>query len=146
MLDLESEVQGFNTHWGNILLLEFLFSRSKVSGTNIGIIANYGSFEKPLMSGTYRLSAYYLSKTISEIPVALVHPTLHLSLTYFLVGLTIQPDNFVILLFTLYTIAFTSQVRTLCNSQNEDISVSSGSIADRCFYNLDEIDNIGIHY
>ena len=26
MLDLGSEVQWFNTHWGNILLLEFLFS------------------------------------------------------------------------------------------------------------------------
>ena len=105
---------------------------------------------KERLSGTYRLSAYYLSKTISEIPVALVHPTLHLSLTYFLVGLTIQPDNFVILLFTLYAIAFTSQVQLcrviICNSQNEDIPVSSGSIADRCFYNPDEIDNIGIHY
>ena len=41
MLDLGSEVQWFNTHWGNILLLEFLFSRSKASDANIGIIANF---------------------------------------------------------------------------------------------------------
>ena len=27
MLDLESEVQWFNTHWGNILLLEFFFTQ-----------------------------------------------------------------------------------------------------------------------
>ena len=41
MLDLASEVQWFNTHWGNILLLDFLFSRSKASDANIGIIANF---------------------------------------------------------------------------------------------------------
>ena len=41
MLDLGSEVRWFNTHWGNILLLEFLFSRSKASDANIGIIANF---------------------------------------------------------------------------------------------------------
>ena len=40
MLDLESEVQWFKTHWGNILLTDFLFSRSKTSDVNIGIIAN----------------------------------------------------------------------------------------------------------
>ena len=42
MLDLESEVQWFNTHWGSILLCGFfLFSRGKVSDDNIGIIANF---------------------------------------------------------------------------------------------------------
>ena len=42
MLDLRSEVQWFNTHLGNILLLEFfVFSHSKASDANIGIIANF---------------------------------------------------------------------------------------------------------
>ena len=41
MLDLAWRVQGFNTHWGNILLLDFLFSRSKASDANISIIANF---------------------------------------------------------------------------------------------------------
>ena len=42
MLDLESEVGWFNTHWGNILLLEFfLFSHSKASDANIDTIANF---------------------------------------------------------------------------------------------------------
>ena len=41
MLDLGSEVQWFNTHWGNIFLLDFLFSHSKASDANIGIIANF---------------------------------------------------------------------------------------------------------
>ena len=49
-MDLESEVQGFNTHWGNILLLDFiLFLCSKVSDANISIIANFVSIEKPLL-------------------------------------------------------------------------------------------------
>ena len=34
-------LQWFNTHWGNILLLDFLFLHSKASDANIGIIANF---------------------------------------------------------------------------------------------------------
>ena len=34
---------------GNNLPLDFLFSRSEVSDGNIGIVANFGSFKKPLM-------------------------------------------------------------------------------------------------
>ena len=30
----------FYPHWGNILLMHFLFSHSKASDVNIGIIAN----------------------------------------------------------------------------------------------------------
>ena len=43
VLELESEVNqrpGFGPHRGNILSLEFLFSLSKASDVNIGIIAN----------------------------------------------------------------------------------------------------------
>ena len=40
-LDMESEVQVFNTHWSNILLLDSFFSCSKASDANIGIIANF---------------------------------------------------------------------------------------------------------
>ena len=50
MLDLGSEVQWFNTHWGNILLQEFLFLRNKASDANIGIIAFPFNYEKPLIS------------------------------------------------------------------------------------------------
>ena len=32
----------FNAHWGNKLLLDILFSRSKASDANIAIIANFG--------------------------------------------------------------------------------------------------------
>ena len=41
MLDLETWASGSMPIWGNILLLDFLFSRSKESDANIGIIANF---------------------------------------------------------------------------------------------------------
>ena len=41
ILDLGSEVQWFNTHWGNICYWNFLFSHSQASDANIGIIANF---------------------------------------------------------------------------------------------------------
>ena len=40
MLDLESWASGSILTGGNILLLDFLFSHSKASDANIGIIAN----------------------------------------------------------------------------------------------------------
>ena len=51
MLDLESEVQWFNTHWGNILLMEFFVLQSKASDANIGIIGDSKSY----LSGLPRL-------------------------------------------------------------------------------------------
>ena len=41
MLDLESWASGSIPTRGNILLLIFLFSRSKASDVNIGIMANF---------------------------------------------------------------------------------------------------------
>ena len=36
----------FNTHWGHILLLDFLFSHSKGCDANIAIVAIFGYFVK----------------------------------------------------------------------------------------------------
>ena len=41
VLDLELDVPGSIVNGGNISLLEFLFSHSKASHANIGIIANF---------------------------------------------------------------------------------------------------------
>ena len=46
MLDLEFWASGSILTVGNILLLEFSFSRSKDSGANIGIIAILVHFQK----------------------------------------------------------------------------------------------------
>ena len=50
MLDLESWASGSILTGGNILLLEFSFSRSKDSDTNIEIIATLVHFEKTLVA------------------------------------------------------------------------------------------------
>ena len=47
MLDLETWASGYILTMGNILLLDFLFSRSKASNANNGIIANVGYLWKP---------------------------------------------------------------------------------------------------
>ena len=46
MLDLESEVQWFNTHWGKFYNWNFLFLHSKASDANIGIIVNFVQLRK----------------------------------------------------------------------------------------------------
>ena len=42
---------------------------------------------KERMSGTYRLSAYYVSKTFSELPLCLVLPSISTIIFYWLAGL-----------------------------------------------------------
>ena len=61
MLDLESWAIGSILTWGNILLLEFLFSRSKDSDANIGIIAILVNFEKTLVRRVFhiRIEAHF---------------------------------------------------------------------------------------
>lgn len=42
------------------------------------------------MAGYYRLSAYYLAKTFSEIPLFLVIPTLFFTIVYWMAGINGQ--------------------------------------------------------
>ena len=53
MLDLESWASGSILTGGNIFLLFFLFSRSKASDANIGIIANVVCLWKPRISHSF---------------------------------------------------------------------------------------------
>jgi len=42
---------------------------------------------KERMSGSYRLSSYYIAKTLSEIPLAIVLPTISTVIVYWMAGL-----------------------------------------------------------
>ncbi len=66
---------------------------------------------KERMSGVYRLSAYYLAKLTSELPIVLFYPSAIVCCVYFLTGMTIEPGNFFAFLAVVMLTAFTAQVR-----------------------------------
>jgi len=53
---------------------------------------------KERSSGSYRLSAYFLGKTVSDIPVELLLPFLYITITYWMVGLNYTFQNYIIFL------------------------------------------------
>ena len=64
---------------------------------------------KERASGMYRLSAYYTAKSVSELPVLAVRPTLMYTIAYWLSGLNRSPMYFVGLL-AMLTIVILAQV------------------------------------
>ncbi|KAJ6724429.1 ABC TRANSPORTER G FAMILY MEMBER 28 [Salix viminalis] len=57
--------------------------------------------EKERSSGMYRLSSYFMSRIVSDLPMELVLPTIFVSITYWMAGLKATPGNFLQTLFVL---------------------------------------------
>ncbi|CAK7327579.1 unnamed protein product [Dovyalis caffra] len=57
--------------------------------------------EKERSSGMYRLSSYFMSRIVSDLPMELVLPTIFLTITYWMAGLKGTPGNFLHTLFVL---------------------------------------------
>ncbi|KAI9093191.1 hypothetical protein K1719_027205 [Acacia pycnantha] len=65
--------------------------------------------EKERSSGTYRLSSYFISRTVADLPMELVLPTVFLIICYWMVGLKHHALNFLYTLFTLLLSVLVSQ-------------------------------------
>ncbi|KEH38788.1 white-brown-complex ABC transporter family protein [Medicago truncatula] len=65
--------------------------------------------EKERSSGMYRLSAYFISRMVADLPMELVLPTIFLLITYFMAGLKATVINFFQTLFSLLLNVLVSQ-------------------------------------
>ncbi|KAF2285982.1 hypothetical protein GH714_009348 [Hevea brasiliensis] len=57
--------------------------------------------EKERSSGMYRLSSYFMSRMVSDLPMELVLPTIFVTITYWMAGLKSTAENFLRTLFVL---------------------------------------------
>ena len=86
---------------------------------------------KERASGWYRLSAYYLAKMISELPLILLQPLLFLSVVYWVVGLN-GAAAFFATIGTIFVHSIAGQVRTFV------------VLISRCIQNAQRRDMVGI--
>ncbi|CAH8354978.1 unnamed protein product [Eruca vesicaria subsp. sativa] len=57
--------------------------------------------EKERSSGMYRLSSYFMSRVVGDLPMELILPTIFLIITYWMAGLSPKPANFFLTLLIL---------------------------------------------
>ncbi|KAG5414129.1 hypothetical protein IGI04_001696 [Brassica rapa subsp. trilocularis] len=57
--------------------------------------------EKERSSGMYRLSSYFMSRIVGDLPMELILPTIFLIITYWMAGLNPKPANFLLTLLVL---------------------------------------------
>ena len=57
--------------------------------------------EKERSSGMYRLSSYFMSRVVGDLPMELILPTIFLIITYWMAGLNPKPVNFFLTLLIL---------------------------------------------
>lgn len=67
---------------------------------------------KERASDMYRLSSYFLSRTLSDLPMEWTLPTLFLCIAYFMANLNLSASAFFCTLFGVYLIVTTAQVQT----------------------------------
>ncbi|XP_058744365.1 ABC transporter G family member 9-like [Vicia villosa] len=65
--------------------------------------------KKERSSGMYRLSSYFISRIIVDLPVELILPTIYLIIIYFMTGLKLNVINFIYTLFSLLLDVLVSQ-------------------------------------
>ncbi|ESR61026.1 hypothetical protein CICLE_v10017645mg [Citrus x clementina] len=89
----------FCDFWGFFPMLECIFTLPQ----------EQKMLEKEISSGMYRLSAYFMSRIISDLPIKLVIPTVFVTITYWMAGLKPTASNFFETLFVLLFSVLESQ-------------------------------------
>jgi len=67
----------------------------------------------------YRLSAYFLARTTSDLPLDLILPVLFLLVVYFMAGLRLSAAPFFLTMLTVFLCIVAAQVSLLCNTKEE---------------------------
>ena len=73
--------------------------------------SEHAVISKERRSGVYHLSAYYLAKTVSELPLVVLQPSFYLLISYWIVGLN-GAAGFFGTWFVLVTNSLAAQVTT----------------------------------
>ena len=81
---------------------------------------------KERAAGYYRLSAYYLAKLFSELPLVICMPTLFLIIVYWMTGLN-RSEAFLAFLVLLLLTAITGQVGNIVYIPHVRLLVSPGA-------------------
>ena len=77
---------------------------------NISVPRDWSVVQKERQSGSYRMSSYYLAKTLSELPLTMVLPTLYLLISYTLLGASSWGTTFLHMIMLILN-ALVAQVR-----------------------------------
>lgn len=92
----------FTTFWGFFPVFSAIFTFPQERAMLI----------KERASGMYRLSAYFMARTVGDLPLELVLPTLFVTIVYWMGGLK---ETFLGFLLTLLVILYTVLVSQVCN-------------------------------
>jgi len=86
----------------------FMIAVNGVMGSTMGVVSIFAVeklvFLREFQSGMYRLPAYFLSRTIVELPFKIIFPIIGSNIFYWLVGLQRNGGNFLIYVITLILI------------------------------------------
>ena len=63
---------------------------------------------KDRSGGSYRLSAYFIARTLIDIPFDTVYPSLYVFISYWFAGLNPAIDRFIVHLLVIYLLSFVS--------------------------------------
>jgi VIT1/CCC1 family predicted Fe2+/Mn2+ transporter len=72
-----------------------------------------GMLAKERASDMYRLSSYFMSRTLSDMPMELLLPTIFVLISYFMVGLDPTAPAFFLTLIGVYLIVISAQASVL---------------------------------